>query len=48
MREDVIERANGKRGIYGVIDQELMHSGGRSIGMFVRAGDAPSDVNFVH
>jgi porin len=35
-------------GVYGVIDQELIHSGGRSIGMFVRAGDSPSDVNFVH
>jgi hypothetical protein len=27
--------------VYGMIDQELMHSGGRSVGMFFRAGGSP-------
>jgi porin len=35
-------------GVYGVVDQELIHSGGRSVGMFVRGGGAPGDVNFVN
>jgi porin len=35
-------------GVYGVIDQELIHSGGKSVGMFVRGGRAPGDVNFVN
>jgi porin len=34
-------------GVYGVIDQELIRSGGRSVGLFLRAGGAPGDVNFV-
>jgi porin len=34
-------------GIYGVIDQELFESAGRTIAMFLRGGGAPPDVNFV-
>src|SRR4029077_8729225 len=34
-------------GIYGVIDQDLFESGGRSIAMFLRGGGAPPNVNFV-
>jgi hypothetical protein len=30
-----------------VADQELLESGGLSIAMFLRAGGAPPDVNFV-
>ena len=35
-------------GIYGVVDQELIQSGGRSVDMFVRGGGAPGDINFVN
>ena len=34
-------------GIYGVIDQDLLKSGGHTISGFLRIGGAPSDVNFV-
>ncbi len=43
-----LKSAGVNYGIYGVIDQELIHSGGKSIGMFARGGGAPSDVNFVN
>ena len=35
-------------GIYGVVDQEIIQSGGRSLDMFVRGGGAPADINFVN
>ena len=34
-------------GVYGVIDQDLLKSGGHTISGFLRLGGAPSDVNFV-
>ena len=34
-------------GIYGVVDQELFESGGRTIAMFLRGGGAPPNVNFI-
>ena len=34
-------------GVYGVIDQDLLKSGGRTVSSFVRVGGAPSDANFV-
>src|SRR3984957_15316356 len=43
-----LKSAAGNYGIYGVIDQELIHSGGKNVGMFVRGGGAPADVNFVN
>ena len=43
-----VKSAGVNYGIYGVIDQELSHSGGKSVGMFARGGGAPSDVNFVN
>ncbi len=35
-------------GIYGVVDQEIIRSGGRSLDIFVRGGGAPADINFVN
>jgi porin len=35
-------------GIYGVADQELYHAGGKTVGLFVRGGGAPGNVNFVN
>jgi porin len=35
-------------GIYGVVDQELIQSGGRGVEMFVRGGGAPGDINFIN
>ena len=34
-------------GIYGVVDQDLLKSGGHTISGFLRIGGAPTDVNFV-
>ena len=34
-------------GVYGVIDQDILKSGGRVISSFLRIGGAPSDANFV-
>jgi porin len=34
-------------GIYGVVNQELFESGGRTIAMFLRGGGAPPNVNFI-
>ena len=34
-------------GVYGVIDQDLLKSGGRTVSSFLRVGGAPSDANFV-
>ena len=35
-------------GVYGVIDQDLLKSGGRTVSSFLRVGGAPDDVNFVN
>jgi porin len=35
-------------GFYGVIDQEIYKAGGRTIGLFVRGGFAPGNINFVN
>jgi len=42
-----IRNASSNYGIYGVIDQQLLRAGGRSVGAFLRVGGAPSDVSFV-
>ena len=34
-------------GIYGVVDQDLLKSGGHTVSSFLRIGGAPTDVNFV-
>ena len=34
-------------GVYGVVDQDILKAGGHTVSGFVRAGGAPSDVNFV-
>ena len=34
-------------GVYGVIDQDLLKSAGRTVSSFLRIGGAPDDVNFV-
>jgi porin len=43
-----LQGAGADYGIYGVVDQELLSAAGRTIGMFIRGGDAPKDVNFVN
>jgi porin len=35
-------------GFYGVIDQEIYKARGRTIGLFVRGGFAPGNINFVN
>ncbi len=35
-------------GVYGVVDQELLKSAGKTVGLFVRGGYAPGDANFVN
>ena len=35
-------------GFYGVIDQEIYKAGGRTVGLFVRGGFAPGNINFVN
>ena len=44
----VLEQRSTNFGFYGVIDQELLKSGGKTVGVFVRGGYAPGDVNFVN
>ena len=40
-------RAGNNHGVYGVLDQQLLRGGGRSVGLFVRAGSSPDDRSFV-
>ena len=42
-----IENRGTDYGVYGVIDQDLLKSGGRTVSSFLRVGGAPSDANFV-
>ncbi len=44
----VVESRSTNFGVYGVMDQELLKSGGRTVGLFVRGGYAPGDANFVN
>ena len=40
-------RAGNNYGVYGILDQQLLRGGGRSVGLFVRAGSSPDDRSFV-
>ncbi len=42
-----LQGAGANYGIYGVMDQQLYTHGAEAISMFVRAGGAPSNTNFV-
>jgi porin len=40
--------AGANYGFYAVIDQEIYKAGGRTVGVFVRGGFAPGNINFVN
>jgi porin len=42
-----LESAGANYGVYGVMDQQLFANGAQAVSMFVRAGGAPSNTNFV-
>ncbi|HEX4140346.1 MAG TPA: carbohydrate porin, partial [Candidatus Methylacidiphilales bacterium] len=42
-----LQSAGANYGIYGVMDQQIYEHGPEGISMFVRAGGAPSNTNFV-